>query len=301
MSALLLILACSGSSPEATGGSTTTASPGTTTPTSTTTSGTPGGTPSGTTTSTGSTSTGTPTTSGPFVLDLPLDDQAATEAAVVALGGSVTGGSFGPDGWTTTTRDDLILIPLPAGVDASTGTLAITVSNFEWELTTLYWEAWILLSLDEQGPPYAPTDTGDAGVQTLYQGFNPDDATKGYRPVGYFNLADPACADWADCTAEAKTNPFWLSDDGTTYTITQSWTGPTDALTFDGNGVVNKAIDLSATSPGGAISAGQLYLMINACGGSSANTCGPWGGPADLKGGPIGVTYADLHLELPYP
>jgi hypothetical protein len=63
---------------------------------------------------------------------------------------------------------------------------------------------------------------------------------------------------------------------------------------------VTRTIDLTATSPTGEIAAPQLYLTINACGGSTTNTCGPWGGPSDLKGGPLGVTYSNLTLEL-YP
>jgi hypothetical protein len=233
-----------------------------------------------------------------FLLELPLVDLAATRTVVMGLGGSVTGGTFSTSGWTTTSRGDIIIVPLPAGIDASHGRIVFSVSDFEWDLTTEFWEAWILVSLDEVGFPFRPTPTGQAGVQSLYQGFNPDDSTLGYRPVAYFNLHDAGCTDWHDCTGETRTPSFWLRDDGTVYTLTHEWDGPVDRVAFSGTATVNRTVDLSGTSPGGEIAAGQLYLMINACGSSSANTCGPWGGPSTLKGGPVGVTYSALTLEL---
>ena len=240
----------------------------------------------------------TDTGTGAFLLELPLVDEATTADDVEALGGTIAGGTFGSDGWTTTSRDDIIAIPLPPAIGAAHGRLEFSVKNFEWDLSDTYWESWILVSLDAEGAPFAPTATGAAGIQALYQGFNPDDLTKGYRPVGYFNLYDPGCASWEDCTGEARTASFWLTSDDTVFTLSHAWDGPLDQLTFVGAGTVNKTIDLTATAPGGAIAASQLYLLINACGGSDANPCGPWDGPADLKGGPIGVTYSDLTLEL---
>ena len=233
-----------------------------------------------------------------FLLELPLVDRAATRTVVTGLGGSVTGGTFSTSGWTTTGRGDIIIVPLPAGIDASRGRLTFSVSGFEWDLTTTYWEAWVLVSLDGSGYTFRPTPTGQAGVQSLYQGFNPDDSTLGYRPVAYFNLFDAGCTDWHDCTGETRTPSFWLSSDGTVYTFTHEWDGPVDRVGFSGTATVSRTIDLSSTSPAGEISAPQLYLMINACGGSSVNTCGPWDGPSTLKGGPIGVTYSALTLEI---
>jgi hypothetical protein len=190
------------------------------------------------------------------------------------------------------------VIPLPAAIFAAHGRLEFSVKNFEWDVTDVYWESWILVSVDSEGAPFSPTNTGEAGLQSLYHGFNPDDLTKGYRPVGYFNLYDPDCTAWEDCTGEDRTTSFWLSSDDTVFTLSHEWDGPIDDLAFAGNGTVEKTVDLGATSPDGLIQADQLYLMINACGGSNANPCGPWSGPADLKGGPIGVTYSDLTLEL---
>jgi hypothetical protein len=236
-----------------------------------------------------------------FLLELPLVDRAATRTAVTGLGGSVTGGTFSSSGWTTTDRGDIIIVPLPAGIDASHGRLVFSVSGFEWDLTTEYWEAWILVSLDEVGAPFRPTPTGQAGIQSLYQGYNPDDSTLGYRPVAYFNLHDTGCTDWHDCTGETRTPSFWLRDDGTVYTFTHEWDGPVDRVRFAGAATVSRTIDLSSTSPSGVIGGSQLTLMINACGGSTANTCGPWGGPSTLKGGPVGVTFSSLTLELYAP
>ena len=236
---------------------------------------------------------------GGFVIDLPLVDERRTRALVESLGGSVQGGSFGPDGWTTQTRDDIIVIPLPPGTLADVGTLEFSVTNFEWDLTTMFWEAWVLVSLDSEGPPFTPTDAGtQAGLQSLYLGFNPDDPGRGYRPVAYFNLRDRACPGWEECTGERRTPPSWLSASGTVYQLRHVWAGAVDDVTFSGNGVVDETIDLRRTSPMGSIRADQLYLTINACGGSTANTCGPWDGPPEVKGGPIGVTYSALRLDL---
>jgi hypothetical protein len=235
---------------------------------------------------------------GPFSLVLPLDNEALTRQIVSSYGGSISGGQFDSSGWTTTSREDIIVVPLPQTLDTRRGSLSISVSNFEWDLTTDFWEAWVLVSLDGHGVPFQSTPTGQAGIQTLYQGYNPDNPSLGHRPVAYFNLADPACDDWHNCTGETKTTSYWLTSDGATYTITQEWDGAVDQVRFEGNGIVNRVIDLSVTSPDGSISANQMYLMLNPCGSSKINTCGPWGGPNGLKGGPLGVTYSHLELEI---
>ena len=233
-----------------------------------------------------------------FQLSLPLTSQPDTLNAVAPYGGTITGGSFGATGWTTTSRDDLILVPLPVGLDTSEGTLTFSVRGFEWNVTPDTWEQWALLGLDALGPPLVNTPTGRASAWTLYRGFNPDDATKGYHLAAYFNLYDPSCTDWHNCTAESKTPNFWLQQTGVTYTVTQSWSGPVDNVSFSGGNTVNRVMDLTATAGAGVLSEPQMYLMINACGGSTANACGPWDGPAALKGGPIGVTYANVSLEI---
>jgi hypothetical protein len=227
---------------------------------------------------------------GPFVIDLPLADEAATVAVVASHDGYIQGGSFGPEGWTTTSRDDIIVIPLPPGTGAARGDLEFSAANFEWDLTNSFWEAWVLVSLDSEGPPFSPTDAGvQSGIQALYQGFNPDDPNNGYRPVGYFNLFDPDCPDWPECTGEARTPAFWLSNDGTAYTLSHSWDDNIDNLGFLGGGAVNKTVDLSATSPNGKIVADQMYLMINACGGSTVNTSSPLEREARAKPGSHGA------------
>lgn len=44
------------------------------------------------------------------------------------------GGTFGPSGWTTTSGDDYIVIPLPPGVDASRGWYSFRVQPIERSL-----------------------------------------------------------------------------------------------------------------------------------------------------------------------
>lgn len=232
-----------------------------------------------------------------FQLQLPLTDQAATNAAIAPYGGTISGGTFGPSGWTTTARSNIIVVPLPAGLDTQQGQMVFSVQSFEWNVTTQYWEQWALVGLDSFGPPLGQGSTGTGSVLTLYRGFNPSDATKGYHLVGYFNLFEPSCAAWQDCTAEAKTPHFWLQQSGQVYTATRAWQGQGETMTFSGTGTVTRTLDLSATSSG-TINASQFYLMINACGGSTHNQCGPWDGPTNLKGGPIGVTYSDVTLEI---
>jgi MYXO-CTERM domain-containing protein len=132
----------------------------------------------------------------------------------------------------------------------------------------------------------------------LYRGFNPDYANRGYHLTVYFNLYDPGCAVWQDCTSESRTPHFWLQQTGVSYTVHNEWQAQTDTATFTGTASVVRNLDLSQTSPSGVVYANQFYLMVNACGGSTHNQCGPWDGPANLKGGPIGVTYSDVILEI---
>ena len=61
-----------------------------------------------------------------FEVDLPLTNQADTVTTISGLGGSISGGQFGADGGTATSRDDLIILPLPPGIDASHGRLTFS-------------------------------------------------------------------------------------------------------------------------------------------------------------------------------
>jgi hypothetical protein len=233
-----------------------------------------------------------------FSLELDFTDEAAVRSAVDLYGGSITGGVFDAGGWTTTTRDDIILLPLPEGLEAAEGTLTVAFMNPEVDMTTEYFEQWIVLSLDTTGYPFRSTPTGLAGLQSLYRGYNPDLPDRSYRIVAYMNLYDPGCDDWHNCTGETGTTPDWAVADGTVYEIRHAWLGAVDRIGFVGRSTLSRTIDISATSPDGVIAGDRFHLMVNACGGSRDNGCGAWGGPAAMKGGPIGVTYLSVVLEL---
>jgi hypothetical protein len=50
-------------------------------------------------------------------VDVPLTQgRNAAQAFVDGFGGALQGGNFDNDGWTTTSRDDRLWVPLPAGV-----------------------------------------------------------------------------------------------------------------------------------------------------------------------------------------
>ena len=233
-----------------------------------------------------------------FSLDLPLGDEAALRAVVEGYGGTVQGGTFGAEGWTTTSREDLIVVPLPAGLEAQEGAAWISFKNPEVDLSTDWFEQWVILSLDGRGDPYRSTPAGQAGLQSIYRGYNPDDPSRSYRLVGYFNLFDPICTDWRNCTGEAGTSPGWITGDDTVFSIRHDWAGCADALTFTGRGTTTRPVNLCATSAAGVIDADALFLLVNACGGSDVDACGAWDGPAEMRGGPVGITYVSAGIEI---
>ncbi len=229
-----------------------------------------------------------------WVVDVPLTSGAgAADAFVKSHGGKLQGGTFSGQGWTTTSRSDSMEIPLPAGIDARRGKLTVTFANPELSGPKGFFESWVLVSVDTSGVPFAPIQAGQAGVQVLYLAYNEFDETLA-QARAYFNLYDPSCTDWKLCTAEGASKKGWLAGAGE-FTSDQTWDGPKDALSFTPGGGA-KQIDLSATSPSGAISGKNLVLSINACGGSKSNACGLWDGAT--HGGPLGITYSMVRLEL---
>jgi hypothetical protein len=64
-----------------------------------------------------------------YYIELPLTNQQDTQNTVNGAGGSITGGSFGPGGWITTSRNDIIVVPLPAALDTSHCRLIFTVTD----------------------------------------------------------------------------------------------------------------------------------------------------------------------------
>lgn len=229
-----------------------------------------------------------------FTLDVPLTaGQAAAESFLQQHGGSVTGGSFSAQGWTTTTRDDFMKLGLPAGIEARRGRLSVVFAGPELSGPKGYFESYQLVALGTSQGPFTPVKTGAAGVSTLYIAYTETDEVMA-QARGYFNLFDPGCSDWTLCTHEAGSSKGWLGGPGP-FTVVQDWDDAVDKLAFTPGGG-SKTIDLSATSPQGRIAAPQLWLTINACGGSKSNACGLWGGPT--RGGPVGLTYQSVTLEL---
>ena len=60
---------------------------------------------------------------------------------------------------------------------------------------------------------------------------------------------------------------------------------------------IHRTMDLTATSPAGTLYEDRLILAINNCGGSSQVICGSWDEAAN-RGGPLGVTYSNVVLEI---
>lgn len=233
---------------------------------------------------------------GQLSWSVPLDQgQAAVEAYVNDRGGGVSGGTFAANGWTTTDSGDIVSIPLPAGIDASRGTMSVTIENFELGSASGFFTNYHLMSLDGTGAPFTSTKAGKGGLQTQVVTWR-ETGDAVMRAKGFFNLADATCTDWMLCTGEAGAPSGWLVAPPQRYTITHSWDGPVDTVRFEGKTTLQKTIDLSDTAPTGLIAAAQLHWMINACGGSPHNACGQWDGPA--HGGPIGVRYLSATLEL---
>ena len=231
-----------------------------------------------------------------YVVDVPLTGgKNAVESLVTGLGGEVVGGTFSAQGWTTTESGDRIVIPLPAGIDATRGTLSIEVDGIGLGQPTGFFESYQLTSLDGQGAPFKPTPTGEAGIQTVFVLYD-ETGTSVHRVKGYFNLADATCTDWHDCTGESGAPQGWLKPPPQRYKLSHTWEDDVDQLRFEGPFVVNRTIDLSASSPTGRVAAPQLYWTINSCGGSTHNACGLWDGT--VHGGPIGVRYLAAKLEL---
>lgn len=208
-----------------------------------------------------------------YVVDVPLTGGAnAVESLVTGLGGEVVGGAFSAQGWTTTGSGDRIVIPLPAGIDATRGTLSIEVDGIGLGQPTGFFESYQLTSLDGQGVPFKPTPTGKAGIQTVFVLYN-ETGSSVHRVKGYFNLADATCTDWHDCTGESGAPQGWLKPPPQHYVLSHNWEDNVDQLRFEGPSVVNRTIELSASSPSGRLAAPQLYWTINSCGGSTHNRC----------------------------
>lgn len=229
-------------------------------------------------------------------IELPFADEAEVRGVVSAHAGMVRGGVFEAGGWRTTSREDAILIPLPAGVPASEGTLTLVFTTPYLPPPAGWFEAYHLASLDTTGIPFRATATGAPGVQILYV-LHDEAGVVRQAARGYFNLADPTCSDWRACTAEEASERYWLRDVDERYQVEHRWAGPRDEVTFTARGTTrSRSIDLSPTSPAGRVAADRLFLSINPCGGSTHPHCGLWDGPEN--GGPVGLTYVSARLEL---
>ncbi len=230
-----------------------------------------------------------------FQLSLPLTSQAVTESVVAQHGGSLSGGQFGPNGWTTSTRGDYIDIPLPSKLDTSEGKLVASVANFEMSppFNSHFWHFYLVVldPFGSQTPKLPPW--GHAHVGAGHRGYW--DAGPDHAAVAYWNLFDPMCADWPLCSTETATGGNFISG-AAKVTWTFEWSGTAVWVTFQSNSTVNKKMDLGATSMG-VLSEDSLILSINTCGGSGSLLCGSWDEPNN-RGGPIGVTYSDVKLEI---
>ncbi|MBN1770890.1 MAG: hypothetical protein JXB32_06515 [Deltaproteobacteria bacterium] len=234
-----------------------------------------------------------------FRLELSLSDAAEVDAAIAAHGGRRSGGTFGADGWTTTSRGDYIEIDLPPGLDTREGMLAVTVQDFEMSppFTTHYW-GFELVALDPFGaeatrlPP-----AGRAHQSAGYRGVW-DEGTD-FVAQSYWNLMDPSCTDWHDCTTEEASGGGGGFVSGADWIRwTHVWAGTGVEVWFEkADRTVARTMDLAATAPGGSFYEDRLILAINVCGGSSQPVCGSWDEAAN-RGGPLGVTYSDVVLEI---
>lgn len=235
-----------------------------------------------------------PAWSATYTVDVPLTaGKAAVTSFVQQHGGSVSGGAFSAQGWTTTTRDDFMALKLPPGIDARRGRLTVTFSSPELSGPKGYFESYQLVALSVSGAPFKPVKTGTAGLSTLYIAYTETNEVMA-QARGYFNLFDPGCSDWKLCTGEGGSSKGWLNGAGP-FTVVQNWTDAVDDLAFTPGGG-KKTVNLTSTAPAGVIAAPQLWLTLNACGGSNANACGLWDGPT--HGGPLGITYQTVKLEL---
>ena len=234
---------------------------------------------------------------GPFVIDLSLRDKNEAEEVVAGFGGSIQGGSFSAQGWTTLTNADVITIPLPSGLDATKASYTFSVTNLQFSPSDPgYGELYMLVSLDSQ---QIPLNWLNAGTEIrVASGYHPYSQVQPeiLRTSAFFNVADPTCPSPAQCTGEARSTGNFI--DGTSaFTYTHDWNGPVDHVTWQSpSKTENKTIDLSSTSPSGAIKVNQMYFHINACAGTQWDMCGWWEGP--LSGGPVGVTYSDVRIVI---
>ncbi len=229
-----------------------------------------------------------------FSVDVPLTQgKAAVDAFLAARGGAVTGGSFSNQGWKTSARSDFMHFALPAGIDARRGKLTTVFSAPELSGPKGYFESYHLVALRPNTQPFKPIGAGSASLSSLYIAYRENDELMA-QGRGYYNLFDAGCTDWKLCTGEGGSSKGWLNAAGP-FTILQDWNDNIDQLSFTPGGG-KKTVDLSATSPNGKISAPGWYVTVNACGGSTHNSCGLWDGPT--KGGPLGVVYTKVTLEL---
>ncbi len=236
-----------------------------------------------------------------FHLDVPLTNAAQAQALVAQYGGQISGGKFDANGWTTTSRDDLIQIPLPAGLDTSIGSLEAGIANIE---TTFPYSgssfSFELVALDPFGAGQAKLPpAGRAHLAAGYMGECSDCGTHYWNARAYFNLFDPSCTDWHNCTTETASTPQFIQP-ATSYTYSFVWAGTKlEAWFSDGSSTKYGKVDLGATSPAGVLSESQLYLTINNCGGGAKQlACGSWD-ESNNRGGPLGVTYSKLVLDIP--
>lgn len=234
-----------------------------------------------------------------FRLELSLTDAAAVDAAIAAHGGRRSGGTFGADGWTTTSRGDYIEINLPPGLDTREGMLAVTASNFEMEppFTTHYW-GFELVALDPFGAEASrlPPE-GRAHLAAGYRGVWNEGTD--FIAQSFWNLMDPSCTDWRNCTTEegsGGSGNFVTGADWIRWT--HVWTGTSVEVWFEkADRTVARTMDLAPTAPAGTFYEDQLILTINNCGGSSQLVCGSWDEDFN-RGGPLGVTYSNVVLEI---
>ena len=217
-------------------------------------------------------------TAQPFSMDDSLRDGSASGAAV--------GGSFGPDGWTVTSRTDRLWWALPRLVEGSVEFTVTGMSNANLlvndnEIFALYEAGYGIAEPISYNPEfrnnhykgmiriYGEAETGRPGLQKLMFGLCPSGAP-GYDTCGCESFfEEPFGGDGA-----------W---DGSPERLRVEWAGGITRLLRNGVAVVS--IDWSAS--GLDFGPQELHMSLGSARADAVDTAGM----------PIGAVFSDVHVE----
>jgi hypothetical protein len=217
-------------------------------------------------------------------------------------GAIIGGGTFGPDGWTTANRStDLLILPLPPGIDTRQGSLRWRTRDLDIHENGDC-EEFQVISLDYRAEPFSAGSPDRARFDLLHLGNDEDCNTGEVLREGRFELGGTlhgcTAEDNIACGMDLITQPG-LAIAGAAYEFVIGWHGTQFELTIRRDGADVYQGGYAAQL--GELYEDQFYVIFNQCAGGSWARCGLGPTYPEQAGGMVGATFSDFLVELTCP